>query len=388
MLPPRDQHLRLALVTETYPPELNGAAKTLARLVAGLAERGHEVEVVRPRQMPADKGRRAATGTERLVLALPLLFYRGLRLGAPAVGTLRRSWQARRPDVVHIATEGPLGLAALWVAQQLSIPVCSSFHTNFHLYAQHYGLGWLRRPALAYLRWFHNAAGRTLVPTSRLAHALTSDGFARLGLLPRGVDAGLFTPARRDASLRAAWGASERDPVALYVGRLAAEKNLSLVVESFMAIRAAHARARFVLVGDGPLAGALRQSHPDFVFPGRLDGERLATHYASADAFIFPSLTETFGNVTLEAMASGLGVVAFDDAAASELIDPGRNGLLVRRGDRRAFVEAAVWVGADLEQARRLGQFAARSVGAFTWEAVTAGLERVLLELAQQPRLP
>lgn len=374
--------MRVCLVTETFPPEVNGVARTLAHLVDGLARRGNEVEVVRPRQGVEDRPRTGAGVTEVPLPGAPLPRYDGLRFGLPAGRRLLARWRRRRPDVLHVATEGPLGLSALRAARRLAVPVASSFHTNFHLYGRHYGYGTLRRLALAYLRAFHNRTACTLVPSESARAALAAAGFRNLGILARGVDGELFDPARRDEALRRAWGAGPADPVVAHVGRLAGEKNLPLAVRAFVAVRRSVPSARLVLVGDGPARPALERAHPDLVFCGMRRGEELAAHYASADLLLFPSLTETFGNVVTEAMASGLAVVAFGYAAAGLHVEDGVNGVTVPCGDEEGFVAAAVRLAGDPPLAQRLGKAARRTAEGITWEEVVAGYERRLLALA------
>jgi glycosyltransferase involved in cell wall biosynthesis len=326
----------LSVVTETYPPEINGVASTVGHLVRGLAGRGRAVSLIRPRQGLADVGSATA-----LVRGWPLPRYAGVQIGAPAPGLLRDVWTRRRPAAVYVATEGPLGYSAVLTARRMGIRVVSGFHTNFHGYLRHYRAAWLRHVALGYLRHVHNLADATVVATEALRERLHALGFANLAVLGRGVDTELFSPARRSAGLRAAWGVAENELVVLHVGRIAPEKNLALAIEAYRAMARDGRAARFVVVGDGPLRGAVQRANPDLIFTGVLTGERLAAHYASADVFVLSSETETFGNVTLEALASGLAVVAFDDAAASVHVADGVSGALAPRGDARAFVAAA-----------------------------------------------
>lgn len=353
--------LRLGFVTETYPPEINGVALTIARWIEGLRQRGHAVYLVRVRQGDEAPAAPDALDTLRLP-GFRIPGYPQLQGGWPAPKTLLGHWQRRRPDLVHVVTEGPLGYSALRAARRLGIPVSTSFHTHFQGYSRHYHLGWLARPIIAYLRHFHNQGVQTLVPTVELAEQLQALGFLRTQVLARGVDTGLFSPSRRDPALRAAWGAAPEAPVALYVGRLAAEKNLELAIAAFEAIQRIQPAARLVLVGDGPLAARLRARHPEFVYCGMQRGEELAAHYASADVFLFPSLTETFGNVVLEALASGLAVAAFDYAAARAHVQPGRHGLLAPFGDADAFVAAATAMVRDTAALRGMGQTARQDI--------------------------
>ncbi len=376
--------VKLALVTETYPPEVNGVAMTLSRLVAGLAARGHEVEVVRPRQDGEGKipgrERRAGRITEWLTPGLPIPFYHTLKMGLPVWGALRRRWAAAPPDLVHVATEGPLGLAALRAARRIGLPVTSSFHTNFQHYGRHYGLNKLRAAIMAYLRWFHNRTACTMVPTDELRAQLSAHDFSRLVVIARGVDTDLFSPKHRREALRASWGAAPGDPVFVYVGRLAAEKNLGLVVDAFSLMQKTEPRARCVLVGDGPERAALEKRFPQFCFAGMQRGPELAAHYASADVFVFPSTTETFGNVVTEAMASGLVVLAFDYAAARQHIRTGVNGATVPLGEAGAFLAEAENLLAHRGSWPALRAAARAAALDITWDKIVTCFERELLQ--------
>ena len=382
------RRLRVGIVTETYGPEVNGVAMTVGRLVDGLLARSHAVQLIRPRQHPRDDPRRDGALDVWPVAGAAIPFYREMRIGFPAGRLLLERWRQAPPDVVHIVTEGPLGHSALAVARRLRLRVFSGFHTNFHAYSRHYGMGLLARPIVAYLRRFHNRTDCTLVPTEELATELRTLGFHRLRVLARGVDTRLFDPAHRDPALRRSWGASPSDPVALYVGRLAAEKNLQLVLTAYRALRAIRPATRLVLVGDGPLAARLQAHHPEIVFPGMRIGADLAAHYASADLFLFPSLTETFGNVTLEAMASGLAVVAFDYAAAHRHIVHDQSGLLAPCDDPAAFIKSASRLAGDSALRWTLGQAARQAVLAFDWERIYQRLEQWYLESVHEEQTP
>jgi glycosyltransferase involved in cell wall biosynthesis len=378
--------LRIAVVTETYPPEVNGVARTIGTMVDRLRVRGHSVQLVRPRQGAADTAT-AEGGLETLLRpGLRLPRYPELRMGLPAKRTLVRAWRARRPDVVQVVTEGPLGSSAIAAARHLGLPVVSEFHTNFHDYSRHYGFGLLRGMVAGYLRRLHNRADCTLVPTAQMQAALGAAGYGRLAVVGRGIDAGLFGPERRSAELRRTWNAGERDLVVAYVGRLAPEKNLALFVEACHAMRAVASRLRVVLIGDGPEGAALRAVHRDFLFAGMRSGIALAEHYASADVLLFPSLTETFGNVTTEAMASRLAVVAFDYAAAREHIRHGVNGLVAPCGSAAPFVGAAQELAADAGLRERLRTAAAETARTLTWDRVVDDLETILRDVADRGR--
>jgi glycosyltransferase involved in cell wall biosynthesis len=291
---------------------------------------------------------------------------------------LHKAWTAWRPDVVQVVTEGPLGWAAASTAKRLGIPICSDFHTNFHNYSRHYGFGVFAGIASRYLRALHNRTDCTLVPTAEMQSNLETLGFERTRVVGRGVDNWLFNPARRSVRLRSTWGCRGDETVALYVGRLAPEKNLAVFVSAALAMRAVDPNLRVVLVGDGPQAAALRAEHPDFVFSGMRTGGDLAEHYASADVFLFPSVTETFGNVTLEAMASGLSVLAYDYAAAREYLRHGTSALLAPYDDARAFADMAAQLAGDAALRARLRVESRRAAETVSWSRAVDDLERVL----------
>jgi glycosyltransferase involved in cell wall biosynthesis len=375
--------LRVAMVTETFPPEVNGVARTVGLMVDGLRERGHAVQLVRPRQHAGDVATQEASYEELLRPGLPIPRYTQLKMGLPGASALLRAWRAWRPQVVHIATEGPLGWSALAAATKLGLPVVTDFHTNFHAYSRDYGVAWLKRPITSYLRRFHNRAGSTLVPTRELAAQLDELGFERLRIVGRGVDPEVFSPARRSAELRARWGADEDTPVALCVSRFAREKNFPLVIEAYRAMRRVRPDTRLVLVGDGPLYGELQRAGVGCVIAGRLVNGALSAHYASADVFLFPSITETFGNVTLEAMASGLGVVAYDYAAARAHLEHERSALLASFDDRAAFIAQAERLAREPQLARRLGRTARELAQKLTWTHIVRDFEAALVEASQ-----
>ncbi len=343
--------LHITLISETFPPEINGVANTLGRLCEGLRARGHQVELVRPRQ--ATDPQRREDDALLLCRGWPLPGYPGLQWGQSSMHKLLRRWKRQRPDVLYIATEGPLGLSALRAARRLGIAVVSGFHTNFQQYTSQYGLGLLTRMLTHYLRWFHNRSAMTLVPSASQRLELERRHFERLALLSRGVDSQLFHPSKRQSALREQWGLSDKDIAVIHVGRLAPEKNLGLLKRCFEGLRETYPQRhlKLIVVGDGPQRSALEKELPEAIFCGAQRGEALAAHYASGDLFVFPSLTETFGNVVLEALASGLGVVAYDQAAAAQHIRHGYNGVSAMPGDEQAFCEAAAWL---LEEDERL----------------------------------
>jgi glycosyltransferase involved in cell wall biosynthesis len=377
-----NQSLRLALVTETFPPEVNGVSRTLGRWVDTFRARGHEVQVIRPRQ-----------GAERvapdLVAAWPLPFYKEVRLGLATRRELRGRFAHFKPDLVHVATPGPLGLIAVQVARRMRIPVVSSYHTNFDWYLKHYALGPLEPVLAGYLRWFHNATALTLVPSQSTRMRLAEQGYRNVEIWSRGIDTQQFHPGLRDNGLRRSHGLEENDILLLYVGRLAPEKGLPTLLDVFERLPASLTetrRIRLALVGGGPMASTLQARHlNDVHLAGFQEGTSLARWFASADVFVFPSLSETFGNVVLEAQASGLATVGFDCPTLRERIDSGVDGLLVP--DRDGFARAVEQLCRDHEFRRRVGLAARARALRQDWDSIFDELEgRYLRCVARRSR--
>lgn len=380
-------HRRFALVTETYAPQINGVANTLGRLVEGLLARHHALQLIRPAQPGEPVGHDTfGAFSELRVRGLPIPGYSELQWGLPAGRKLSRLWRRQRPDAVYLATEGPLGWSALRVARRLGIPVISGFHTNFQQYSDHYGLSLFHRPAMHYLRWFHSQTQLTLTASPSQQRELFRTGMPNLALLGRGVDCERFHPAHRDPVLRQHWQVAEQDLVLLHVGRLAAEKNLALLVQAWQHLRSlplgASPRLRLVIVGDGPLRRPLQEQLPDAIFTGALTGLPLARAYASADLFLFPSVTETFGNVVTEAMASGLAVCAFDLAAAHQHIRDRFSGCLAAEGHERLFMDNLEWLIKDAEGRRSIRLHARHRACQLGWDKVIGRFESYLLRAA------
>ncbi|WP_434983966.1 glycosyltransferase family 4 protein [Vreelandella zhaodongensis] len=360
--------MRLCIVSETWSPEINGVVHTLNRLCRELQQLDITVDVIRP--APKVPGSAAYAVQELQVRRYALPGYSDVHIGLARPAKLRRFWQQQRPDTIYLATQGPLGWAARQAARQLNIPLVAGWHTNFDHYCHDYGVSWLSAATHRYLRYFHNGCDLTLVPTQQQAKALRHQGIKGVQVLSRGIDGEQFSPALRDDALRKRWGVSEHQPVALYVGRLAPEKNLALLQETLQAMRDVRPDMAQVIVGDGPSRAQLEKALPDAHFTGFVNRQELARHYASADMFIFPSLSETWGNVVTEAMASGLAVVAYRHAASAELIHSGHNGITVTPGDSLTFQQAAVTLCQHPADYARLGRVARLRALEQSWSGI------------------
>jgi len=340
------------------------------------------VHVVRPTQGRHDRRvKYPANPSSTLVWSVPFPWYKGMNLGIPYFGQLRRNIKRFKPDVLHLATEGPLGLAGLLAAHAYGVPVVSSYHTNFFAYSRFYGLAFLRKIAFEYFRALHNATLKTFVPSTTVLQQLETYKYKNVTIMSRGVDTQLFSPTRRSQRLRKTWGAGADDVVMLYVGRIAAEKNMELMIECFRRLRLTNPTARMVLVGDGPERAKLEREYPNFIFAGKRTGASLAEYYASADLFIFTSMTETYGNVIMEAMASGLVVQGYDYAAAREHVVDGQNGFLAAYKKEKEFLAKFAKLLQRRPEWWKIAQAARSTTEKISWENVVASYEAHLLEL-------
>jgi glycosyltransferase involved in cell wall biosynthesis len=318
--------MRVTLVTETYFPQVNGVSRTLGELVRLLEACGDSVQLVHPDYgVPVDRDHDCP------VRSVVLPFYKELHLPLPPFRAAHRAIESFRPDVIHIATEATLGLSILVRALRRGVPVVSSFHTNFDQYSRYYRVSWARSVIWRYLRWFHNHTRETYVPSETTITQLESLGLKRLVLWKRGVDSALFRPGRPGgAAIRRALGWAPDDIVITYVSRIASEKNVDYLADALAIVAGRRPEVRVLWVGDGPARPAIEKRIGSFAhFAGYRQGEDLADHYAASDIFAFSSLTETFGNVVLEAMSAGLPVVALRAGGVGETVQSGRTGILV-----------------------------------------------------------
>lgn len=364
--PPGGTGLRLALCSDTYLPQVNGVARTLARLVDAVRVEGGDVRVF----TTADPGAEPDE-TVRRSPSIPFWAYPQLQLAAPAPAVLEREMVEWGATLVHAATPFGIGLAARAAARRAGIPFVTSYHTSFSAYARFYRLGALSVPGWKFLRWFHNGGRRTYCPSHAVERELREQGFERIAVWSRGVDAGHFHPRRRSEALRARLGAGPADVVVAYVGRLALEKGLDLAMEGMRLAMARDARLVFVLAGDGPYATECRRAAvPRTTFLGQVVGSALAELYASADLFVFPSTTDTFGNVLLEAMASGTPIVAADAPPTRELLAESGGGVSFRARSASAMAEAVLRLAADADERRRLAVEGRAAAERRSWSAV------------------
>ncbi len=365
--------MRIALFTDTYPNDVNGVARTLGLLVQHGTRRGHEFALVTPRV--SEENAEYAVEHHQL-FGIPAPLYPDLQLARGLDGGAKHMLARFKPDLVHIATESSIGLSARRWAKRTGTPLVTSFHTNFPMYLHEYHLGFLETPVWNYLRWFHRDSLVTLCPSNDTVQELADHAFhPRLRVWSRGVDTDQFGPHWRSEEVRQRL-APGAETIMVYVGRLANEKRVGVLMEAFPRIRAqVGAGTHLVFVGDGPAAGRMRARALEGVhFTGFLRGEALAKAYAAGDLFVFPSDTETFGNVVLEALASGLPAVVVNRGGVKETVIPGRTGLRVEPNDPEAFAEACIRLLRADDLRASLARGALEEARSRSWESIMDGL--------------
>jgi glycosyltransferase involved in cell wall biosynthesis len=347
--------VRIALVSDTYTPQVNGVTTVVERIVRTLRRARHDVAVV----APAYPGGGGGPGDDRelRVPSLPFPSYPAIRLSLPRVRTIRRFLTQFAPQVLHVATEGPLGVMARSYALDHDIPLVTSAHTDFPQYCRFYRAAALEPLAWRFLAWFHRPAKLTHTPGRAMRDALAARGISHAALWGRGVDVSHFHPGRRSRWFRPVHGLREDAVLVLHVGRLAPEKDVPVLLKAWGLVHEAiGSQAQLVIAGDGPLAPRVDAVGLGIRRLGFLDRNHLADLYANADLCVLPSRTETYGLVALEAMASGLPVIAADAGGFRDSVTPGTQGVLVPPGDARALASAVLGLVLDREEARRLGE--------------------------------
>ena len=376
--------LKIAIVTETWPPEINGVALSLMQLCKGLQNQGHKILLIRPTQKV--KCNDFKPNQECLVNGQSIPKYPDMKFGWPQFLKVSQAISAFTPDVVHIVTEGPLGFTALHAAKTRRIPVSSGFHSQFQEFSRFFDLAFLVKPIQSYLRWFHNATHLTCVPSRDTEQALREFGVTcPLVVVGRGIDTERFSSQRYSEQLRQQWGADENTTVLIYVGRLSSEKEVNVVIDAYTALRKQSQRkVKLVLVGDGPDRNRLEkmQGAEHVIFMGSLSGTQLAEAYASANVFVFASQVETFGNVVIEAMASGLPIIAYDYACAQLHGKHTQTGWLCSIGDIQQLTQHVLHIP-DNSTLKRMGQQAMRDVQSIGWQHPVQQFEEALYQVTQ-----
>ncbi|CAB1208532.1 glycosyltransferase family 4 protein [Acinetobacter bouvetii] len=380
--------LKIAIVTETWSPEINGVALSLLQLCKGLQQQGHKILLIRPEQK--QKCHEFLPNHECLVKAQAIPQYPSLQFGWPQFLKVSNALDKFAPNVVHIVTEGPLGLSVLQAAKTKGIPVSSGFHSPFQEFSRYFDLAFLIKPIQRYLRWFHNNTQLTCIPSKDTEYILRQFGVCcPLVVVGRGVDIARFSPQHCSDALRQQWGATSTTKVMLYVGRLSPEKEIDVLIKAYRSMKKnIQQDIKLVIVGDGPERGRLEMlsQGQDVVFTGNLSGLKLAQAYASANVFVFASQVETFGNVVLEAMASGLPVIAYDYACAHLHVKNSETGWLSALGDTTSFIQS-IYQLPNNRQLKQMGLQAREAVQHIGWQHPVQQFEQALYGVAMETEM-
>ena len=372
---------RIALFTGAYNHIADGVSLTLNRLVSYLERQGAVVRVFAPTvdDPPVDHA-----GT---LVPIPSISAPGrseYRVSMWLPRSVRKQLDAFRPTLFHIATPDLMGRHALHLARERNVPAVASYHTHFSSYLKYYGLHLLEGAIWAYLRRFYRQCRHVYVPSPSMAAVLREHGITQgLRLWERGVDMSRFNPTRRSMDWRRAHGIQDEEVVVTFVSRLVWEKGLDVFADVIEQLNARGVPHRSMVVGDGPARDDLAERLPNTLFTGHLEDEKLACAYASSDVFLFPSDTETFGNVTLEAMASGLPTVCADATGSATLVNHGETGFLAPAGQASRFSEYVEQLLKDDDLRRRMGWQAARRARPYEWDAVMGRLMGYYDEILQ-----
>ncbi|MBN1782879.1 glycosyltransferase family 1 protein [bacterium] len=368
--------MKVAYFTESLPPNKDGVTKTLCRLVDTLESEKIEYKFYSP--VKPDESVEW-TRKVRKVPSVPFALYDYYRMGLPYFEGIFQELDAFRPDLVHIVSQTLLGCYGLKYAHKRRLPIVSSYHTHFVQYMSYYGLDMLADVGWHYLRWFHNQCQCTYAPSPSTVAELQNEGIGSVELWQRGIELDLFSPEKRSDALRNSV-TSSGEPILLFVGRLVREKDLNDLIDANQLLKERGFRFKQVIIGDGPMRQELEQELPDAHFTGFLAGEELAVWYASSDLFVFPSTTETFGNVILEAFASGIPAVGVDKGGVADIITSGVDGMIALANNPGDFAEKIAFFLKDSNMSRHFGRDARFTAQKYRWDTIN----RKLLESYQQ----
>jgi phosphatidylinositol alpha 1,6-mannosyltransferase len=382
----REPTIKIAYFTESLYPHVDGVSRTLARLFATLEERGVDFRVFSP-FVPDESVSWARRVRPLRYVRFPL--YPDYRIAIPRLTRgVRAELYAFSPDLVHVVSPTPAAVWAQRWAKRAGVPVVASFHTHFVSYFRYYGVRAFEGLGWSVLRRFYARCERVYAPSVSIIRELERRGIERVELWSRGIDLSGFSPEHRSRSVRDLAGADDSTPLLLLVSRLVKEKDLADLVDVDRALRARGVRFRLALVGGGPMKRELRRRLPDAHFAGHLTGEELGRWYASADVFVFPSTTETLGNVVLEALASGLPAVVVDRGGPQDLIDPGVTGFVARANDIESMADALEKLLTDAPLRARMSEAARKSAGSRDWSEINGALIRSYHEVVEGFRMP
>lgn len=388
--------MKICLVTDTFYPDVNGVAVVLKNYVDNLIENGHEVVVIRAKTNKEDKAKekkkekeadvKESKYKEVLVYSVQLPKYDHFRLGIPMPPKIAYVLEKEKFDVIYVATEWFIGGLVMNMARLKGVPVVTAYHTNLEQYMSHYGIGITAKAMSLYLGWFHNQANAVIAHSEESRKYLEKIKVKKpVYVLEHGVDTKLFSITKRNLELREKWGVDDNTPVILYVGRITSEKNMQLFFKVLDELKNKSIKFKAVVVGIGPLEEGLRKKYPEVIFTGAMFGEELAEVYASSDIFLFPSLTETFGNVTVEALASGLFSIGFDTAATNKYVIDEKTGLKIEMNSEKEFIDRSISFISNWDRQSVSREEISNSISQISWSNIISQLEDVFKKVIKLP---
>ena len=363
--------MRIAYFTESLYPLVDGVSRTLARLFDTLTDRAVDFRVFSPFVPDGSVRWRDRVYPVRYVRFPP---YPDYRVSLPGGAAVKRELERFAPDLIHVVSPTPMAIWAQRWGRRHGVPVVSSFHTHFVSYFRYYGVPWLEGFGWRTLRRFYGKCERVYAPSWSIVRELEGEGIRNVELWSRGIDASAFSPGHRDEALRAKLGVGDGLPLILLVSRLVKEKDLADLVGVERILRERGTPFRLALVGDGPMRAELEADLPHAYFPGHQAGEALARWYASADVFIFPSTTETLGNVVLESLASGVPAVVVDRGGPQDLIEDGVTGFIARANDVEDIADRVETLLRDAALRARMGEAGRKAAAERDWAAINGRL--------------
>ncbi|MEH7352358.1 glycosyltransferase family 1 protein [Neobacillus drentensis] len=363
--------MRIAIFTDTFYPDINGVARTLKRLTNFLEDQNITFKIF----APDSTSKEYVSSHIHRFKSLSFFLYPECRLAFPNLLEIKSELQSFSPDLIHVATPFNIGLCGVYFSKKLNIPLVASYHTNFDDYLQYYNLPFLSKVHWKYMRWFHRTCKKIFVPSPAAFQLLKQHGFTNLELWPRGVDCQLFHPHYDKAAVKRLY-CPQGEFLLTYVGRLAPEKDLDTLIAVAKSMPSdINQKIQWLIIGDGPLREELEAQAPaNMIFTGYLSGNRLAEAYAASDLFVFPSPTETFGNVVLESLASGTPVIGAKSGGVQNIIKEGVTGQLCKPGNVEEFSEAILQLLTNDRLREQMGSTGRKYALTQSWEQILQNL--------------
>ncbi len=375
--------MRLALFTDTYDPDINGVARTLKMLTDYLGRQDVEFKIFAPRSEPQDY----VTSNIHRFNSLSFFLYPECRLAFPSLVQIKNELEEFGPDLIHVATPFNIGLCGVYFAKKLDIPLVGSYHTDFDHYLKYYNFEFLSKVLWKYMQWFHRPFKRLFVPSSETLTSLEKHGFLNLEIWGRGVDCTLYHPFYDKLAVRKKYKI-RRKYLLTYVGRIAPEKDIHTLLNVANSLPPPlNDQIQWLVVGDGPMREEIEQNAPsNMLFTGYLSGQDLAEVYSASDLFVFPSSTETFGNVVLEALASGTPVVAANSGGVRNILQTGVNGILCEPGNVRDFTQCIIKLLINDSKRKQLGLEGRKYALTQKWDTINENLLHQYFEVLHGTR--